>query len=362
MYVGLPNFYGAWLLVIYGHTQHAGPGRERARPPAELPHGLHERRQPLPVLEHELPRRAPHVPAGALPRSAQAARTGQGRHARAYNGLLEAYREIIPAVLRQAKDPTYFVQTPAARAQRCRRDAAELRTRHRQRRPAGRDGWIEVGDGSSAAERRRAPLRPRPADLRHLPHRRRQVLCHRRPLHARQRPSGRRFGDGHARSNAPSTTAASTSATARRSGCRSASALKTYPVPRTPGRSCSTCLGGWLGVTRAAATLYLPRGQQRQCRDLHQGAGAEAGAGGSPPPEYQPGDYLQFDIPAYAERSLREIDVELPLYRDLGDRESVFDLQAATRSPVGAIIRWPATPPRTEQCASTSAWPRRRRA
>ena len=26
------------------------------------------------------------------------------------NGLLEAYREIIPALLRQSKDPTYYVQ------------------------------------------------------------------------------------------------------------------------------------------------------------------------------------------------------------------------------------------------------------
>ena len=27
-----------------------------------------------------------------------------------YNGLIEAYREIIPAILRQVKDPAYFVK------------------------------------------------------------------------------------------------------------------------------------------------------------------------------------------------------------------------------------------------------------
>jgi len=27
-----------------------------------------------------------------------------------YNGLVEAYREIIPAILRQVKDPAYFVK------------------------------------------------------------------------------------------------------------------------------------------------------------------------------------------------------------------------------------------------------------
>jgi hypothetical protein len=29
-----------------------------------------------------------------------------------YNGLWEAYREIIPTLFRQAKDPTYFVRRP----------------------------------------------------------------------------------------------------------------------------------------------------------------------------------------------------------------------------------------------------------
>ena len=41
-------------------------GRRRAGPPAQLPHGVHEPRQPLPVLEHELSPGAPHVPTGAL--------------------------------------------------------------------------------------------------------------------------------------------------------------------------------------------------------------------------------------------------------------------------------------------------------
>src|SRR6056297_3764586 len=58
-------------------------GRERAGPPAELPHGTDEPVQPLDLLEHELPRRTPHVPHGPLPRAAAAARFDQGRSARA---------------------------------------------------------------------------------------------------------------------------------------------------------------------------------------------------------------------------------------------------------------------------------------
>ena len=40
------------------------------RPPAELPHRLYEPDQPIHLLEHELSRRAPHVPDGALSRAA----------------------------------------------------------------------------------------------------------------------------------------------------------------------------------------------------------------------------------------------------------------------------------------------------
>ena len=48
--------------------------RQCDRPPAEFAHGADEPDQPLHLLEHELPRRTPHVPDGALSRAAQAAR------------------------------------------------------------------------------------------------------------------------------------------------------------------------------------------------------------------------------------------------------------------------------------------------
>ena len=73
MLFGLPNFYGTWLMVMYGLTQHAGLAEN------VLDHRLNTRTvymnrdQSLPVLEHGLPRRASHVPAGALSRPAEAA-------------------------------------------------------------------------------------------------------------------------------------------------------------------------------------------------------------------------------------------------------------------------------------------------
>jgi Na(+)-translocating NADH:ubiquinone oxidoreductase F subunit len=48
----------------------------------------------------------------------------------------------------------------------------------------------------------------------------------------------------------------------------------------------------------------------------------------SPALAYQPGDYMQFDIPAYQERSLRGIDVKPP-YAGAWQAEQVFDLRAS---------------------------------
>ena len=53
-------------------------GRQRHRPSAEQPHGLHEPGVAVHLLEHELSHRAPHVPDGAVSRAAAAARAGEG--------------------------------------------------------------------------------------------------------------------------------------------------------------------------------------------------------------------------------------------------------------------------------------------
>ena len=58
--------YGGWLYLVFGLTQHAGLAED------VLDHRLNSRTVymnpvlAVPLLEHELPRRAPHVPDGAL--------------------------------------------------------------------------------------------------------------------------------------------------------------------------------------------------------------------------------------------------------------------------------------------------------
>ena len=145
MYIGLPTLLRRLADADLRLHPARRAGRERARPPAQLPHGLHEPAQPLPVLEHELPRRAPHVPAGALPRPAEAARAGQGGHARRPTTACwrPTARSSRPCCARRKTPPT-TCSRPLPRPRSGRRRAAGRAGYHRAR--AGRlvDGWIEV--------------------------------------------------------------------------------------------------------------------------------------------------------------------------------------------------------------------------
>ncbi len=113
MYVALPRFYGGWFHQLCGLTQHAGLAEEAED------HRLNTRTVYMdPVsqflyfnmnyhLEHHL---YPMVPFHALPRL----------HARlkdqlppAYDGFIDVYAEILPALWRQSRDPSFFVDRTA---------------------------------------------------------------------------------------------------------------------------------------------------------------------------------------------------------------------------------------------------------
>ncbi len=148
MFIGLPNLYGAWLMVVYGMTQHAGLAEN------VLDHRLNTRTVLMNRInrylywnmgyhiEHHM---FPMVPYRNLPKLHELMRSDTPP---AYNGLAEAYREIIPALIRQSTDANYYVQRPLpAPAPAPRPDAA----------PSGSStvisdaspdaaGWVEVCD------------------------------------------------------------------------------------------------------------------------------------------------------------------------------------------------------------------------
>jgi fatty acid desaturase len=111
-FIGLPSVFGAWLYNFFGLTQHA------ALPENVLDHRLNCRTVMMnPVfrflywnmnyhVEHHM---FPMVPYHALPRLHEAVKADCPPP---YAGNWAAYREIIPALLRQRRDPTYFVRRP----------------------------------------------------------------------------------------------------------------------------------------------------------------------------------------------------------------------------------------------------------
>ena len=110
MLVGLPTFYGAFLALYFGLTQHAGLAED------VLDHRLNSRTVYMnPIfrflywnmnyhVEHHM---FPMAPYHALPRLHEAIKAACPRP---YASTIEAYREILPALARQLKDPSYFVE------------------------------------------------------------------------------------------------------------------------------------------------------------------------------------------------------------------------------------------------------------
>jgi Na+-transporting NADH:ubiquinone oxidoreductase subunit F len=146
MFVGLPGFYGSWLQFIYGHTQHAGLAEN------VLDHRLNSRTVYMNAVnrylywemnyhvEHHM---FPLVPYHNLAKLHELIKTDMPKP---YSGLFEAWREIIPTVFRQWKDPTYYIRrelpTPSIRA-----DApAASHVFTAKGRPV--HGWVEICAGS----------------------------------------------------------------------------------------------------------------------------------------------------------------------------------------------------------------------
>ena len=194
MFIGLPTLYGAWLMPVYGHTQHAGLADN------VLDHRLNCRTVYMnPInrflywnmnyhVEHHM---FPLVPYHNLPRLHELVKADMPTP---YPSLFAAWRELVPAVLRQVKDPSYFVErklpTPTL--------SADAPAGPRIFTAKGRvvNGWVEVCVSGFL----------QPEDVIRFDHEQKtyaiyrtaegRLLCHRGPLHPRPRSPGRRVRKG----------------------------------------------------------------------------------------------------------------------------------------------------------------------
>lgn len=313
----LPNFFGTWLMIVHNTTQHAGLAEN------VLDHRLNCRTVYMnPVsrfiywnmnyhVEHHM---FPLVPYHALPRLHEIIRHDCPPP---YPSILSAWRELLPAVIRQIGDPGYHVKRPLPPPQEKSTDG-----RHVSTAKPDTGGWVEVCAESDL------PL----GDVIRFDHGRRTYAVIRDQdgkLHATDgicTHGNNHLADGlviagtiecpkhngrfHLTDGSP----------ARAPICRG---LATYPVEARNGRLflCITQPGG--AGARPQETLRLKVREVRSVATFIREIILEAESKIA----FQPGDYLQFEIPAYEEIRFRDFDIPEP-YATVWQAQHVTNLVA----------------------------------
>jgi MocE subfamily Rieske [2Fe-2S] domain protein len=136
---GLTNLFGSWLMVVYGFTQHAGLAEN------VLDHRLNSRTVYMNRInrylywnmnyhvEHHM---FPLVPYHALQQLHAAVKDDCPAP---YPGLWAAWREIVPAILRQIKDPAYHIKRRLPDPKIRLREASLV-----SQAKADAEGWIDA--------------------------------------------------------------------------------------------------------------------------------------------------------------------------------------------------------------------------
>lgn len=322
--VVVPHLFGTWLMIVHNTTQHAGLAEN------VLDHRLNCRTVHMNPfsrfvywnmnyhLEHHM---FPLVPYHALPRLHELIKDDCPPP---YPSIYAAWKEILPAILRQVKNSTYHVKrrlpppagrTNAARATTVRPDAA---------------GWLEICAAADLGQ----------ADVLRFDHGRKTFVLIRDEeggLHAtdgicthgnvhladglvkgRIIECPKHNGRFHLADGSP----------ARAPVCRG---LATYPVEERAGRICVDLARPGGAGARHQKTCKL----RVVSNDFVATFIKELIVEPLDPAEtiaFTPGDYLQIDIPAYPEIRFRDFDVPEP-YAEVWRRQHVFDLVA--RNPDG---------------------------
>lgn len=328
VFVGLPNLYGSWLMPIYGLTQHAGLAEN------VLDHRLNCRTVSMNFLnrflywnmnyhvEHHM---FPLVPYHALPRLHAVVKSDCPTP---YPSLLAAWREIIPALLRQVKDPAYHVKRKLPdRAPACAQTAEPPAP---DAQPDA-DGWIEVCAAADLG----------PADVMRFDHGRRTFALIRDAAGRLYATDGIcTHGNTHLADGLVKDTIIecpkhngrfhlADGSPARAPICRG---LATYLLEERHGRLHLNILRAGGAGARQQKTCTLRVVSNQNVATFIKELVLEP-VDPAESVSFTPGDYLQIDIPAYHEIRFRDFDIPEP-YASVWKTQHVFDLVA--RNPGGS--------------------------
>jgi Na+-transporting NADH:ubiquinone oxidoreductase subunit F len=361
MFIGLPTLYGSWLMPVYGYTQHAGLAEN------VLDHRLNCRTVYMNFIhrylywnmnyhvEHHM---FPLVPYHNLPRLHEVVKLDMPAP---YTSIWNAWSEIIPAVLRQVKDPAYCVKrklpTPTLRT-----DAPPTSHIFTAKGQA-RNGWIEVCVSSFL----------KPEDVIRFDHEHKTYAICRTAggtLHVTDgicTHGNTHLADGLVKGKlieCPKHNGRfdiTDGSPQRQPVCV---ALKTYQAREHDGKIfLDLTSAGGCGLRQPVTTYRFRVVSNENVATFIKELVLEPEPG-SPTPPYQPGDYLQLDIPPYGEIAFKEIAVKSP-FAEVWKNQHVFDCRSenevpirrnyslATNPAVDKQLRFNvriATPPRGQDC------------
>lgn len=315
--VGLANIFGTWLMPIYGLTQHAGLAEN------VLDHRLNCRTFYTNIVhrylywnmnyhvEHHM---FPLVPYHNLPKLHAAVKDDMPPP---YPSLLSCWREIIPALRKQVKDPAFHIKRklPAPKERLVENEY------HSSVQPDA-DGWIEVCAAADLG----------PADVIRFDHGKRTHALYRTEDGALYATDGicthgnTHLADGLVKGRiieCPKHNGRfnlADGSPARAPVCRG---LATYPIEERQGRLWVNVVKAGGDGARAQQTYQLKVVSNRSVATFIKELVLEPVDGGKV--QFTPGDYLQIDIPQYEQIRFREFDIPEP-YAQVWERQHVFDL------------------------------------
>jgi len=142
LFIGLPNLFGTWLMLVYGLTQHTGLAED------VLDHRLNSRTFLTNRLncflywnmnyhvEHHM---FPLVPYHAVPRLHELMKDDCPP---AYSSLWSCWKEIVPTLERQCREPAYHVERVLPESA-----GTDVQRTRRAGKLVDKEGWIDVCGG-----------------------------------------------------------------------------------------------------------------------------------------------------------------------------------------------------------------------